>query len=27
MIVVVRHGETDWNLQGRMQGRRDRSIF
>lgn len=23
MIYVVRHGQTDWNLQGRCQGRQD----
>lgn len=23
MIYIVRHGETQWNAQGRIQGRRD----
>ena len=25
-IYVVRHGETDWNLQGRIQGSTDNSL-
>ncbi|WP_455615775.1 histidine phosphatase family protein [Eisenbergiella sp.] len=23
VIYLVRHGETDWNLQGKLQGRED----
>ncbi len=23
VICIVRHGETDWNAQGRLQGRED----
>ena len=23
MIYIVRHGQTEWNLQGRKQGRKD----
>ena len=23
MIYIVRHGQTDWNVEGRYQGRKD----
>ncbi len=23
VLVFIRHGETDWNVEGRLQGRRD----
>jgi broad specificity phosphatase PhoE len=26
LLYYVRHGETDWNLGGRLQGRRDTSL-
>jgi len=25
-IILVRHGATDWNLQGRCQGSSDRNL-